>query len=120
MVYFDIITIFPNIFDSYFQTSIIARAQKFGLVKINIHDLRNWTIDKRKTVDDRPYGGGPGMILKIEPIYKALRSLSKAKDKKKKIILLTPRGKQFEQKIAKRIDKMKRIILVCGRYEGVD
>ena len=120
MVYFDIITIFPNIFDSYFQTSIIARAQKSGLIKINIHNLRNWTTDKHKTVDDRPYGGGPGMILKIEPIYKALRSLSKAKDKKQKIILLTPRGKQFDQKMAKRLAKMKRIILVCGRYEGVD
>ena len=71
----DIITIFPNIFDSFLKESLLARAQKKNLLKINVHNLRKWTNDKHKTVDDRPYGGGAGMILKIEPVYKAVRSL---------------------------------------------
>jgi len=75
MLQFDIITIFPKIFSSYFSESIILRAQKNKLIKINIHDLRKWANDKRKTVDDKPYGGGPGMVLKVEPITKALRTL---------------------------------------------
>jgi tRNA (guanine37-N1)-methyltransferase len=116
---FDLLTIFPNIFESYFNTSIIKRAQENGLVKIKIHDLRKWTKDKHKTVDDRPYGGGPGMILKIEPIYKALKYLKKGKVKPK-IILLTPQGKQFNQKEAERLSQEKRIVLICGHYEGYD
>ena len=116
---FDIITIFPNIFDSYLNTSIISRAQKKKLVRIKIHNLRKWATDKRKTIDDKPYSGGPGMIFKIEPIYSALKSLNKVR-KTQKIVLLTPKGKQFNQKIAKRLSKNKRIILVCGRYEGFD
>ena len=73
---FDIITIFPKIFDSYFNESILKRAQKKELIKIRLHDLRRWTSDRHKTVDDKPYGGGPGMIFKIEPIYKAVQFLS--------------------------------------------
>jgi len=135
---FDIITIFPNIFDSYFQTSILKRAQEKKFIKIKIHDLRFWAEDKHKTVDDAPYGGGPGMILKIEPIYKALQFLNKTKSpvkslprliggqgsrrasKKQKIILLTPKGKQFNQKMASQFSKLDKIIFICGRYEGVD
>lgn len=118
---FDILTIFPHIFDLYFNTSILKRAQEKKHVLIEIHDIRTWTDDKHKTADDRPYGGGPGMILKVEPIYKAIHFLgSKIRDKRSKIILLTPKGKQFDQKMAKRFSKLDRIILVCGRYEGVD
>jgi len=128
---FDIITIFPRIFDSYFQTSILKRAQKKKLIKIKIHDLRFWAKDKHKTVDDTPYGGGPGMILKIEPIYKALKFLSKTRIpskslrshgvlKKQKIVLLTPQGQKFDQKMAGQFSKLDKIIFVCGRYEGVD
>ncbi len=117
---FDIITIFPYIFDSYFQTSILKRAQDKKLIKVKIHDLRFWTKDKRKTVDDTPYGGGPGMILKIEPIYKALKFLNKAKRKKQKIVLLTPQGQKFNQKMAYQFSKLDKIIFICGRYEGVD
>jgi len=119
---FDIITIFPKIFDSYFNESIIKRGQKKGLVKIKIHNLRDYTIGKHKTVDDKPYGGGPGMIFKLEPIYKAVSSLKKLKIKsqKLKVILFSPKGKKFDQKMAKRFSKLDRLILICGRYEGVD
>jgi tRNA (guanine37-N1)-methyltransferase len=120
---FDIITIFPHIFDSYLDESILRRAQKKKLIKIKIHDLRDYTQDKRKTVDDRPYGGGPGMLLKAEPIYKALQSLkskSKIFNLKSKIILLDPAGKKFDQRMAKRLSKLNRLILICGRYEGFD
>jgi tRNA (guanine37-N1)-methyltransferase len=119
MLQFDIITIFPKIFSSYFSESIILRAQKNKLIKINIHDLRKWANDKRKTVDDKPYGGGPGMVLKVEPITKALRTLEKKK--KTKVILFSAGGKQFTNSVAAELaKKYNRIILICGHYEGVD
>jgi len=121
MIKFDIITIFPDIFDSYFKESLIARGQEKKLIKINIHNLRDWTSDKHKTVDDKPFGGGLGMVLKIEPIYKSVQSLkSKVKSQKSKIILFTPRGKKFNQKMAYQFSKLDQLILICGRYEGVD
>jgi len=123
MLTFEIITIFPKIFNSFLQETLIARAQKKKLIKINIHDLRKWTTDRHKTVDDRPFGGGLGMVLKVEPIYRAVNTLKgKAKNEKRKtkIILFTPRGKKFAQKLAYKFSKLERIIMVCGRYEGVD
>lgn len=128
MIKFDIITIFPDIFTSYFSESIIKRAQQKKLVKINVHNLRDFTTDKHKTVDDKPYGGGPGMVMKIEPIYRAVQfsklKVKKAKPsqayQKSKIILFSPRGKRFDQKMAKRFSKLDRLIMICGRYEGVD
>jgi tRNA (guanine37-N1)-methyltransferase len=122
MIKFEIITIFPEVFENYFNTSIIKRAKEKGLIEIKVHNLRKWAKDKHKTVDDRVYGGGPGMILKADVIYRAVKSLERSKNIKKgsKTILLTPAGKQFNQKIAQRYAKLKRIILICGRYEGVD
>jgi len=119
---FDIITIFPEIFDSYFQESIIKRALKKGLIKIKIHNLRKWASNRHQTVDDRPYGGGIGMVMKVEPIYKAVEEIKKGKKKgkKRKIILFTPRGKKFNQKTAHQFSKLDQLILICGRYEGVD
>jgi tRNA (guanine37-N1)-methyltransferase len=118
---FDIITIFPKIFDSFLKESFIKKAQEKGLIKIRIHNLRDFTTDKHRTVDDKPYGGGLGMVLKIEPIYKAVRKIkSNTKNQKSKIILFTPRGKQFNQKMAYQLSKLDRIIMICGRYEGVD
>jgi tRNA (guanine37-N1)-methyltransferase len=117
MIKFDVITIFPNIFDSYLNESLIARAQAKRLIKIGVHNLRKWANDKHKTVDDRPFGGGLGMVLKIEPLFKALKALKK---KKSKIILFTPRGKKFDQKMAYKFSKLDHIIMICGRYEGVD
>lgn len=121
MITFDIITIFPKIFDSFLKESFIKKAQEKGLIKIRIHNLRYFTTDKHKSVDDRPYGGGLGMVLRVEPIYKAIKKIkSKIKNKKSKIILFTPRGKQFNQKLAYSLSKLNHLILICGRYEGVD
>jgi tRNA (guanine37-N1)-methyltransferase len=118
MIKFDIITIFPDIFNSYFKESIIKRAQEKHLIKINIHNLRDYTTDKHKTVDDKPYGGGPGMVLMIEPIYKAVKKI-KGKSKAK-VILFSAKGKKFDQKMAKRFSKLDKLIMICGHYEGVD
>lgn len=143
-MHFDIITIFPNIFDSYLKESILGRAQKNGLIEINMHDLRDYTTNKHKTVDDTPYGGGVGMVMMVEPIYKALQAIKaiqpyshKITEKtsqdttalrlygstaKKRIrtILLSPRGRRFNQKKAKELTKYDQIILIAGRYEGID
>src|SRR3990167_7257269 len=118
MLRFDIITIFPKIFDSYKEESLIARAQKKKFIKINTHNLRDFTNDNHKTVDDRPFGGGLGMVLKVEPIYKAVKKIKKSK--KAKVILFTPRGRKFNQKMAFEFSKLDQIIFICGRYEGVD
>lgn len=115
---FDIITIFPHIFESFFGESLIAKARIKSLVEINVHNLRDWAEDKHKTVDDKPFGGGFGMVMKVEPIYKAISELKK--DKGSKVILFTPRGKKFNQKMAAQFSKLDQIIMICGRYEGVD
>lgn len=115
---FEIITIFPQIFDSYFNQSIIKRAKDKKKARIIIHNLRVHTADKHRTVDDRPYGGGPGMIFKVEPIYKCLKKIKRLK--KSKVVLLTPEGKFFNQKEAQRFARYDQIILLCGRYEGFD
>lgn len=115
---FDIITIFPKIFDSYFNESILKRAQEKKLISIKAHDLRSYSVDKHNTVDDRPYGGGPGMILMVEPISKALKEVKRKK--KSRVIMLTPAGKKFDQREAERLAKYDQLILLCGRYEGFD
>jgi len=130
---FHIITIFPKIFDSYFNESIIKRAQKKEIVKIKTYDLRDWTTDKHRSVDDTPYGGGAGMVMKIEPLYKAVCSIQNAVCSKKKsklntayrilntkTILFSAKGKKWTQQMAKKYSKLDNIILICGRYEGVD
>ena len=118
---FDIITIFPKIFDSYFNESIIKRARKAGAVKINVHNLRDYATDKHKTVDDTPYGGGAGMVMKVEPISKVVESIkSQGESQKTRTILFSAKGKRFTQKDVKRLSKYDRLILICGRYEGVD
>lgn len=121
LMQFNIITIFPKIFDSYINESILKIAQKKKKVKIKIHNLRDYTRDKHKTIDDRPYGGGAGMVLMVESIYRALKKIApRRQTKKTKIILLSPTGKTFNQKMAEKFSKLDRIIFICGRYEGVD
>jgi len=132
---FHIVTIFPKIFDSYFSESIVRRAREKKLVDIKIHNLRDYAADKHKTVDDTPYGGGAGMVLKIEPILECLKAInfqfsifnfqkilkSKInKSKKTRIILFSAKGKRYTQADAKRLAKYENIIMICGRYEGVD
>jgi len=120
MIKFDIITIFPDIFDSYLKESLISRASKKKLIKVNIHNLRKWALDKHKTVDDKPFGGGLGMVMKIGPIYKAVKDLKKGRKKKSKVILFSPRGRKFNQKIASQLSRIDQLIFICGRYEGID
>ncbi|MBZ9577823.1 tRNA (guanosine(37)-N1)-methyltransferase TrmD [Patescibacteria group bacterium] len=123
MIKFDIVTIFPEIFNSYLSESLISRAIKKKLIKVNVRNLRDWTSDKHKTVDDKPFGGGLGMVMKVEPIFKAVSALKKRTRNKKqetKVILFTPRGKKFNQKMAYQFSKLNQVILICGRYEGVD
>jgi len=120
---FDIITIFPGIFNSYLKESLIDRAQSKKLIKVKVHNLRKWTKDKHQTIDDKPYGGGLGMVFKVEPIYEGVKEIlkkSKVKKNKRKIILFTPRGKKFNQQTAYKLSKLDQVIMICGRYEGVD
>jgi len=117
---FDIITLFPEAF-SYLQTSIIKKAQEKGIIKIKFWNPRDFTFDKHKTVDDRPYGGGPGMVIKFEPVYLALEKAKKEyRTKKRKIILTSPAGKIFNQNLAQKLSQEKQIIIICGHYEGID
>jgi len=121
---FQIITIFPKILNSYLEESILKRAKIKKIIDIKAHDLRKWTIDRHKTVDDTPYGGGAGMLMKVDPIYQAISSLKKEgkniKNKERKIILLSASGTKWTQKTAVKYSKLKEIIFICGRYEGVD
>ncbi|MDD2678119.1 MAG: tRNA (guanosine(37)-N1)-methyltransferase TrmD [Candidatus Paceibacterota bacterium] len=124
---FDVVTIFPEAFESYFNVSIIKRAKAKGLIKINIHNLRSWTNNRRQTVDDSPYGGGAGMVFKVEPIFRALKDLLKKKIKTKKnkkakrrVILFSPGGKKLNQEIALRLSRYDQLVLICPRYEGID
>jgi tRNA (guanine37-N1)-methyltransferase len=128
-MFIHILTLFPQMFSGPFDESIVKRAREKNLVEIKIHNLRDWAVDERGTVDDRPFGGGPGMVLKPEPIFAAVGDIVGAGLPRPKngsgnptptIILLTPQGKPFNQKTARRLSKLDNIILVCGHYEGVD
>lgn len=115
---FDIITIFPDIFSGFLKESLISKAIKKRLISIRAHYLRKWTTDKHQTVDGKPYGGGPGLVMKIEPIAKAIKAIKKSK--KSHIILFSPRGKQMDQAMVKHWAKLDQLIFICGRYEGID
>lgn len=119
-MYFDILTLFPEMFKGPFSESIIARAQNKGLLEINLIDFREYAYDKHNTADDYPYGGGAGMVLKVEPIYRAYRDLIEKRDEKPPVILLSPQGKTLDQNIVKEYSKKDGVILICGHYEGVD
>jgi tRNA (guanine37-N1)-methyltransferase len=123
---FDIITIFPDYFASVFDFGIVRRAKAAGLVEIGAHDLRRWTSDRHKIVDDRPFGGGDGMVLKPEPLFAAVEELTGASRAEelagtgRRVVLLSPQGRVFEQKLAAELAACEQVVLVCGRYEGVD
>ena len=138
---FEIVTIFPRFFDSIFEHGIVRRALKEELVAVGIHDLRSFTNDRHRTVDDRPFGGGEGMVLKPEPLGEALASLGIAEKAKRKaaaadesaekidnsagvratrVILLSAQGRRFDQAVARELSGLDRLVLICGRYEGVD
>ena len=113
----DVLTLFPAMFAGPLDESIIMRARKKGLLDLKIHDLRQWTHDRHKTVDDRPFGGGPGMLMKPEPLFEAVESL---KREATKVILLSPGGRKFDQSIARELSAQKDLLLVTGHYEGFD
>jgi tRNA (guanine37-N1)-methyltransferase len=113
----DVLTLFPGMFAGPLDESIIMRARKAGLLDLKIHDLRQWTHDRHKTVDDRPFGGGPGMLLKPEPLFEAVESL---KREKTRVILLSPGGRKFDQAIARELAQQEDLLLVTGHYEGFD
>ncbi len=113
----NVLTLFPEMFSGILNESILKRAQENKKAQISVYDMRNWTHDARKTVDDKPFGGGPGMVIKPEPVYEACDDLCK---KKSYVVLLTPQGEKFDQKIAQELSAKKRILLICGHYEGFD
>ncbi|MFH1621006.1 MAG: tRNA (guanosine(37)-N1)-methyltransferase TrmD [Patescibacteria group bacterium] len=124
----DIITLFPEACQPYLEASILGRAKKAGLVDFKLHQLREFTHDRHKTVDDKPFGGGPGMVMKVQPFHEALVSLGlrtikgqkTVKSKKARIVLTSAKGKIFTQTDARRLSRYDRLVFLCGRYEGVD
>jgi len=116
----DIITLFPSMFKGPFEESIIKRAQQKGIVEIHLHNLRDFTTDRHRTVDDAPFGGGAGMVMKVEPIYRALNHIKKELKKEGKVILLSPQGRKLTQELVAELKEENSLILICGRYEGVD
>lgn len=117
---FDILSIFPDFFTGPFAHGVVARAAEAGLLQISIHDLRTWTCDRHRTVDDRPFGGGEGMLLKPQPIFEAVESIWPERAGNDRIILLSAQGEVFRQATARRLRQYDRLLLICGRYEGVD
>ena len=113
----DVLTLFPAMFAGPLDESIIKRARKKGLLDLNVHDVRQWTHDRHKTVDDRPFGGGPGMLMKPEPLFEAVESLRRERTK---VILLSPSGRKFSQQIARELAEQNDLLLVTGHYEGFD
>ena len=116
---FDIITIFPDIFSSYFSESLIQKAREKDLIEINIHDLRDYSQDKWGNVDDKPYGGGRGMVMKLEPVYRAVKKVKK-EGLDSKVIFFSPRGKEYNQTKVTEYSNLDQLIMICGRYEGMD
>jgi tRNA (guanine37-N1)-methyltransferase len=117
---FDVLTIFPEYFAGPFAHGVVARARERGTVEIRVHDLRQWTSDRHRTVDDRPFGGGEGMLLKAEPIFLAVEALLPERGEGQRVVLLSAQGRLFTQAVARRLAQYREVLLICGRYEGVD
>jgi tRNA (guanine37-N1)-methyltransferase len=119
-VIFHVLTIFPEFFTGPFSHGVVKRAKDSGLLDIRIHNLRDWTSNRHKTVDDRPFGGAEGMVLKVEPIFLAVESIWPERGADQKVVLLSAQGRMFDQGMANRLSGERELLLVCGRYEGVD
>lgn len=117
---FHVLTIFPEFFGEILQHGVVGRAVRLGNVSVEVHNLRDWTTGKHKTVDDRVFGGGEGMLLKPEPVFAAVESIMPARSPDRKVILVSAQGKRFTQQVARRLVQSNEILLICGRYEGVD
>ena len=117
---FDVLTLFPDMFPGYLGQSLLKRAIDAGLVEVRLHDIRNWTQDKHNKVDDRPYGGGPGMVMMVEPVVACVEAVRPMDDDFGHLVMLTPQGQPLDQAGVERLAQHKRIVLLCGRYEGFD
>lgn len=117
---FHILTIFPEFFQGPFQHGVVARAMETGLIEAKIHNLRDWTSDRHKSVDDRPFGGGEGMLLKPDPLFQAVETIWPERTSRERVILLSAQGARFDQAAARRLSAYGELLLICGRYEGVD
>jgi len=117
---FDVLTLFPEMFSGYMTQSLLKLAIERGLVRIDLHNIRNWSRDKHQCVDDRPFGGGPGMVIKPEPTIEAVEEVQTLGESPGHVILLSPQGRQLNQKVVEELATHKRLLLLCGRYEGFD
>ena len=118
-MYFDVFTLLPEVFPAYLDSSILQRARQRGLIDIKVHNIRDWALDRHHVTDDLPYGGGGGMVMKVEPVFSAVESvLGKSPDCP--VIMLTPQGRVFSQKVADELSGFSHLALICGRYEGID
>ena len=122
MLRIDVVTIFPGMFDAFLRESIVGIAIREGLVQVAVHDLRQWTTDRHRTVDDPPYGGGPGMVMRPEPLVAAVDAVAgpKGPERRARVVLLSPQGRRLEQARLGDLARKEHLVLVCGRYEGVD
>jgi tRNA (guanine37-N1)-methyltransferase len=117
---FHVLTIFPEFFRGAFEQGVVGKARTAGLIEIRVHDLRDWTHDRHRTVDDRPFGGGEGMLLKAAPIFEAVESVWPERSASQKVVLLSAQGRKFDQAKAREFSNLSELFLICGRYEGVD
>lgn len=117
---FDILTLFPEMFPGYLSQSLLNKAIQKGIVDVQIHDLRDWTEGPHRKVDDRPYGGGPGMIIMVEPVVKAVEAIQRMDDTEARVVITTPQGQRLNQRLVENLATTERFILLCGRYEGFD
>jgi tRNA (guanine37-N1)-methyltransferase len=117
---FDVLTLFPAIFDGYLDQSLLKRAIHGGLIDVRLHNIRDWTTDKHHKVDDRPYGGGPGMVLSPEPVVRSVESVQAMASPPGHVVLLTPQGKRLDQGLVENLACHRRLVMLCGRYEGFD
>ena len=117
---FDIVTIFPSMIEAGLGEGVVSRGVERGLLNVAVHDLRRWTTDRHRTVDDVPYGGGPGMVMKAEPLMRAVSEIRETRGTPDSVVLLSPQGRTFTQAEAERLGRLAHIVLLCGRYEGMD
>ena len=121
MLQIDVLTIFPGLFDPFAREAFVGAGQQQEKLRIAVYDIRAWTEDRHRTVDDTPYGGGPGMVMKPEPLFRAIEDVAGKKgERKARVILMTPRGRRLDQAYLAELEKEEHLLLVCGRYEGVD
>ncbi|MEO8495325.1 MAG: tRNA (guanosine(37)-N1)-methyltransferase TrmD [Planctomycetota bacterium] len=117
---FDVLTLFPDIFTGYLGQSLLNKAIERDLVHVGVHDMRRWSTDKHQKVDDRPYGGGPGMVLCVKPVVESVEDIQQVGEAPGRVVMLTPQGRPLNQKVIEELAQEKRLLLLCGRYEGFD